>query len=645
MKLITPLKLSAEELLQTTAASDDLPVWEVVGRDFAGDLGNVIVTAAGDDLYVIKDRGPADPSSIRRYKLSTGERQPMPITALDIRPTQAAVSPNGQWLAIFGDDNGVYGIRVWNTLTGARVYQRHGMEYANPGGRLLDWAPDSSFVVFSSTVSASDPDPVAVAALSSSWGDEVISASASALMKDPTKPAFQGYAFVVCALGASAFAFTGVSNHVDRNVFPPEFHVEKSVLGRVDISSRTTTSVILGQRTSVLDSLPYVRFMAYNARKNQILAGNGVGPGLRAYHGTTLASVSDVPQGFSSLSVTGIWVSPDSDELLIRNPAVAPYVRRFVASTYVPKGGLPTRVRWLSYGDDYYVCGVAGPGFALIDRATNAPVEEVYPTVSKGDLYIYDDVVYEALLDNQDRPDQGATASPPTWLSRGAINRLRMFDGQIDSYTEAVGDLEFSIAPSELIDGVALLNMQGRSVRVWLVDGDQAVYDSGEVSLIDNVDVDDWYSYFYSPITYRSDYVLTSLPPYRGAIFRARISSDGSVSCLGEVVLGRVRRLGDLLWGAGVGIVDFSRKERDEFGGYLVVERKFSKRADYPVEVRTNRVDSIQRLLTALRATPAVYIGAESQPETIVYGFYRAFDIVLSGPVYSECNIEVEGLT
>ena len=54
----------------------------------------------------------------------------------------------------------------------------------------------------------------------------------------------------------------------------------------------------------------------------------------------------------------------------------------------------------------------------------------------------------------------------------------------------------------------------------------------------------------------------------------------------------------------------------------------------------------MQNTLANFRATPIVYIGSEDEAfATIVYGFYRRFDITLEGPAYSFAAIEVEGLT
>jgi hypothetical protein len=55
-------------------------------------------------------------------------------------------------------------------------------------------------------------------------------------------------------------------------------------------------------------------------------------------------------------------------------------------------------------------------------------------------------------------------------------------------------------------------------------------------------------------------------------------------------------------------------------------------------------VSAVQKLLADIRTTPTVFIGEDDKPETVVYGFYKQFNIVISTPSISDCSIEVEGL-
>jgi len=97
--------------------------------------------------------------------------------------------------------------------------------------------------------------------------------------------------------------------------------------------------------------------------------------------------------------------------------------------------------------------------------------------------------------------------------------------------------------------------------------------------------------------------------------------------------------------GARVGIQDYSRKERTDFGDVVLVERAFAKRASFQLLLRAAEVDSFNDFLASVRATPCLWIGSQRYESTTVYGFYKSFDIVIAYFDYSDCELELEGLT
>lgn len=97
-------------------------------------------------------------------------------------------------------------------------------------------------------------------------------------------------------------------------------------------------------------------------------------------------------------------------------------------------------------------------------------------------------------------------------------------------------------------------------------------------------------------------------------------------------------------YGARVGIQDYSVKRRDDWGNISIVERAFSRRANWNMFIKKQDVDLFQNTLAQLRGKPALYIGGENYDCTSIYGFYKDFDTIIEYPHYSECSIELEGL-
>jgi len=298
----------------------------------------------------------------------------------------------------------------------------------------------------------------------------------------------------------------------------------------------------------------------------------------------------------------------------------------------------------VAYSDDYILFSYRS-GYRLIQRSDNALLSAINPTVSEGDLYILDNKIYEALTDNGDRPDVGAVADPPTWLDRGYINPLRMYDSKLDSKTTSDVPLHIEVTTGELTNAVALLNITANTVRVTAESAsDGSVYDSGEVSTLDNSNVLSWYDYFFQPYERSEEVVFTDLPAYDDMTISIDVENNGDAVEVGELVVGQIYRVGDAQYGTSVGIVDYSRKETDDFGNYVIIKRRFTKRAEYDVKIFPSAVSSVQRTLAKYRVTPVIWIGDEKMKETIVYGYYRSFNIVLTDQAWASATITVEGL-
>jgi hypothetical protein len=243
-----------------------------------------------------------------------------------------------------------------------------------------------------------------------------------------------------------------------------------------------------------------------------------------------------------------------------------------------------------------------------------------------------------------DNPTVGVTLTPPSWQDIGAINRFKMFDQVVNTQTTRTGLIDVSILPGTIINALAMFDLNGVSTTITMTDPVEGVVFTETKSLQDNTIIIDWYSYFFESITTVSDVVFLGLPAYGSATTRIQVDAGASTAAIGEVVIGKQRNLGVTNFGTSVSILDYSRKETDEFGNTVVETRPFSKRADFDVTVETGAVAAVQKALADIRTTPTVFIGDEDRAETIVYGFYRGFNIVISTPSISDCSIEVEGL-
>lgn len=242
-----------------------------------------------------------------------------------------------------------------------------------------------------------------------------------------------------------------------------------------------------------------------------------------------------------------------------------------------------------------------------------------------------------------DEPTAGAAKDPPSWVAVGSINRFKMFDFSIGQATTRASPIEVTITPGEVVNAVALFEVTGATtVQVEMVDPvDGTVYDETR-TMADYTGIIDWYSYFFDPYQLDVDAFFSNLPAYVNAAITITVSG-GTVS-VGECILGRQRGFGSTAIGTTLGIEDFSRKERDAFGNFEIVERRFAKLVSFDVLLANNEVNSMFRTLADQRAKPTLYIGGDNFAETYILGFFRDFTILRTGPVTSELSIEVEGI-
>jgi hypothetical protein len=236
--------------------------------------------------------------------------------------------------------------------------------------------------------------------------------------------------------------------------------------------------------------------------------------------------------------------------------------------------------------------------YALGDRVivVGTNIHYVYQSVLAGNIG------HDPLLDS--------LTTPIYWSRVGSTNRWTMFDNSITSQSTNSGSI-----------GVTLT-----------------------IPLVSTAGISDWWHYFFEPIVRVKDFSVSDLFPYNNPTIQITLNAPGNVG-VGECVLGLSVDMGNIFYGANVGIQDYSIKTQDVFGNYSIKKRAFNKIADWQLLIPSTKVDQLQKILADFRATPIVYVGTELYAATIIYGFYADFKITISYPKQSLCTISLKGLT
>lgn len=282
----------------------------------------------------------------------------------------------------------------------------------------------------------------------------------------------------------------------------------------------------------------------------------------------------------------------------------------------------------------------------LID--SNVP-ESSYPAWNSATAYVVGDraheahVVYQAAANNTNVAPSTDTAGT-TWKRVGATNRWAVFDSSVSSQTSNPSLITYQFQFTARIAWVHALNLTGAtSIRVQVANGSNIVYDrTQDIRMLPQSA--GWWQWFFGKRFGRSDAQFDDVTIYPGATLTVEIEGDTDLA-VGELIFGAPEffSLGVRL-GASVGIQDYSRNERTEFGDPIFVRRNFARRANFTMIAREHEVDAINSFMARQRAVPCLWVGSNKYDATTVFGTAKNYDLLLEYPEYSVFNLELEGV-
>lgn len=206
------------------------------------------------------------------------------------------------------------------------------------------------------------------------------------------------------------------------------------------------------------------------------------------------------------------------------------------------------------------------------------------------------------------------------WIDIGPVNRWAMFDQALGTLTTRNGSISVSLDPVAPINAIALLDVTAASIRVQAPGYD-----------VTKLLTDGATGATFADIPSTSETVLIT------------VTGTGAVS-IGTLLIGTLRGLGITEASPSVGIIDFSKKDVDDFGDVTLVERAWAKRMSVKALIATDAVDVVMQRLAAVRGFPALWIGDDAFESLTLYGFYKDASITLDQAV-STLTLNVEGFS
>lgn len=237
--------------------------------------------------------------------------------------------------------------------------------------------------------------------------------------------------------------------------------------------------------------------------------------------------------------------------------------------------------------------------------------------------------------------------NPSLWIDAGSTNKYAMFDGSADSQTFGTDHITsvLKVPNNTYVNTLVVQNIaNARYARVVMTDAIEGVVYDKEISLVSSSGIQDWRAFFFEPIVYLTEFILSDLPPYAGCTISISFFNSGKIVKCGLCLLGNSRTLGYTQAGMQIGILDYSTKETDDFGNTTVLERPYSRTMNATVWVDKEQRGAVLALLNSYRATPIIYIGDQNDPTTVLFGYFRDYSDGIDMPTVSVLNIEIESL-
>jgi hypothetical protein len=383
-------------------------------------------------------------------------------------------------------------------------------------------------------------------------------------------------------------------------------------IGITDYSRRVTddygvTTVVergFARRMSVRLALPFSSADAVQRR----LAGLRASPALwtaddryqslkvRGFYKDFSIDLATPPLSYCTLTVEGL---AETDVLADSGADPAPGGRSTL-QLLQPVLVTPARLAFTSVPEADYPGWAAGTTYPLGARVIQA--HRIYESAAAGNV------------------GHDPVAQTGQWIDIAPTNRWAMFDQALGTATEATGSISVTINPGSPVNAVALLDVVGTSVRVQASGYDRTVLLASQPGTVTFLD----------------------MPATSGPV-AVTISGSGPVS-VGTLLLGPLAGLGTTEAAPSAAIIDYSRKDTDEFGDVTVVERAWAKRMSVNALLRSDGLDDVASRITAVRARPSLWIGSDGVETLTIYGFFKTFSIEV-GEAVSRLSLEVEGLS
>lgn len=289
-------------------------------------------------------------------------------------------------------------------------------------------------------------------------------------------------------------------------------------------------------------------------------------------------------------------------------------------------------------------------GFIYLFSDANI-IKKFKPAYIEGDQVIKTSThkIYQATTTTTDDPEIGVNLAVPSWIEVSATNKYKPFDDVVGTQVESdTGTISYEILPGEIVGGIAGLNLENAtSVNVVMNDPTYGEVYNNTLVLLDESNVVDAYSYWWSDFKYKTVFTMLDLPSFKNATITVTITGSGTVKA-GVIIVGPSFDLGTTLHGTNTKLLDYSTYNEDSFGNITVTKRVPAKLVNFIVSVQSkDDLDDVYEILESMVGEYGLYIGEEDNAKemTTAFGLHRNITLSKDEPTLNKYTLQIRGLT
>lgn len=214
---------------------------------------------------------------------------------------------------------------------------------------------------------------------------------------------------------------------------------------------------------------------------------------------------------------------------------------------------------------------------------------------------------YKALQSSTGVDPSSISALNVYWADDGPTSRWAMFDGSTSYKSEVSSPLTAVLRPGAF-NSIYLGGLVASDAAITVLDAPGGNVIHSSTHSLEDSEPGDWYEYWFSPFSPRSDLLITGIEPYRNSQVTITLTG-GSVECA-MCATGDVRPLGTTVYGAKASPKSYSTIKTVN-GVSTIVKRRAGNDLSMSAWAKLTEANSIHATLMTLIDTPCLWIGTD----------------------------------